>query len=266
MITIGKMSLACHVSIKTLRHYERIGLLQPASIDKNSGYRYYAADQIETMILISRYKRFGFSLSEIAELLKAGPEEKEKLLLKQERFLSSQIEELQMARQDLRVVIERLEKKEEDQIMNQYSVDVQNVPVQPVYSKRKIMGVGDFGTAYGELFKEMGEKGLRPFGLTGSRYYDPDFDHEASDIEVFITMEKPEEANNSIGGSLMAHTVHQGGYSSLNEAYAAIVKWMEENGYEGAGAPYELYTRNGFDRLPPDKWETDVFFPICKKQ
>lgn len=82
---------------------------------------------------------------------------------------------------------------------------------------------------------------------------------------MFVPVDRKADANGTIGGSLMAYTVHQGGYSTLNEAYAALVKWIEENGYEVIGAPYELYTRNGFDRIPVSKWETEIFFPVIKK-
>ncbi len=39
----------------------------------------------------------------------------------------------------------------------------------------------------------------------------------------------------------------------MNEPYAALVKWIEKNGYETTGTPYELYTRNGYNRIPPAK-------------
>ena len=41
MLTIGQMSKVCGVSVKTLRHYDKIGLLKPQRIDEINGYRYY---------------------------------------------------------------------------------------------------------------------------------------------------------------------------------------------------------------------------------
>ena len=69
MLTIGQMSKVCGVSVKTLRHYDKIGLLKPQRIDEINGYRYYEDSQIGTMLLIGRLKRYGFSLTEIQALL-----------------------------------------------------------------------------------------------------------------------------------------------------------------------------------------------------
>lgn len=65
MLTIGQMSKICGVSVKTLRHYEKIGLLRPRKTDEANGYRYYEDSQISTMLLIGRLKRYGFSLTDI---------------------------------------------------------------------------------------------------------------------------------------------------------------------------------------------------------
>ncbi len=269
MITIGKMSLACHVSIKTLRHYDKIGLFRPALIDEETGYRYYALDQVSEMIRISRYKRFGLSLSAIQELLQAEPAEQKRMLVAQKRKLQEQLGQLQMTMQDLDVVLERIQPDKpagrKEYQMNEYTIEILETPKQDVIARRQMMGVGDFGTVFGQLFEELKDKGVLKPGMTGARYYDSDFDQSSSDIEVFVTTDSPEAANASIGGTLVAKTTHKGGYSDLNEAYAALVLWIEQNGYETIGAPYELYTKTGFDHLAPSEWETEIYFPIRKK-
>lgn len=58
---------------------------------------------------------------------------------------------------------------------------------------------------------------------------------------------------------------HRGGYSNLSEAYGAVASWIIENGYEIAGAPFDLYIRTQFDSLSPEDWETEVYFLIRKK-
>src|SRR5690242_9093440 len=47
-LTIGDFSRATHMTVKTLRHYHEIGLLQPADVDPQTGYRRYFAEQIPT--------------------------------------------------------------------------------------------------------------------------------------------------------------------------------------------------------------------------
>ena len=86
MLSIGQMSKTCGVSVKTLRHYDKIGLLRPEQTDVFTGYRYYDESQIGIMLLIARYKRYGLSLSQIQELL--GIEDQHILMkkLRQQRF------------------------------------------------------------------------------------------------------------------------------------------------------------------------------------
>ena len=71
MLSIGEFSNICKVSAKTLRYYAEIGLLEPSEVNPENGYRYYAIEQLETMLLISRLKAYSFSLEEIKALLPA---------------------------------------------------------------------------------------------------------------------------------------------------------------------------------------------------
>ena len=56
MLSIGEFSKICKVSTKTLRYYAEIGLILPSEINPENGYRYYAIEQLEIMLLIIRLK------------------------------------------------------------------------------------------------------------------------------------------------------------------------------------------------------------------
>jgi len=73
MIKIGDFSRISKVSIKTLRHYEHVGLLRPSHIDNVSGYRYYSARQLPRLTRILFFKKLGFSLTQIQTLLREDP-------------------------------------------------------------------------------------------------------------------------------------------------------------------------------------------------
>ncbi len=70
MLTIGQLAKQVGVRTSTLRYYEKEGLLQPNGRSA-SGYRFYAEDAIQTVRLIQRAQRLGFSLADIRPLLKA---------------------------------------------------------------------------------------------------------------------------------------------------------------------------------------------------
>jgi DNA-binding transcriptional MerR regulator len=69
---IGEFAAFCNLSVRTLRLYDQMGLLKPASIDPATGYRSYEPEQMHTLNAILSYKKVGFTLQEIRELLSPG--------------------------------------------------------------------------------------------------------------------------------------------------------------------------------------------------
>ena len=104
-LTIGRLARAAAVGIDTVRFYERAGLLPPAPRTA-SGYRTYAAADVERLRFIRRAKALGFSLDEIAELLrlaegKGGRAGVKALAEKRLRDLEQKIRELTVFRDTL---------------------------------------------------------------------------------------------------------------------------------------------------------------------
>ena len=68
---IGEFAAFCDVSIRALRLYDRMGLLKPSHVDAGSGYRYYLPEQVQTLYTIISFKKVGFSLREIKDMISA---------------------------------------------------------------------------------------------------------------------------------------------------------------------------------------------------
>ena len=134
-----------------------------------------------------------------------------------------------------------------------------------VLANRAMIGVDEFGKYYSTLFERVPKERFTPTGLNGARYYDEELDRDSSDIEVFIGMKEKEKADAVMEPVECAMSVHRGGYSTLSEAYGAIVSWITVNGYVIVGAPFDLYIKTQFDSPSPEDWETEVYFPIRKK-
>jgi DNA-binding transcriptional MerR regulator len=66
----GDLAKAAGVSPDTIRHYEKIGVLRRAT-RRESGYRLYPASAVERVLVVQRALRIGFTLAELAEVLKA---------------------------------------------------------------------------------------------------------------------------------------------------------------------------------------------------
>lgn len=65
---IGTVAERTSLSLRTLRHYDEVGLLTPSSRTEG-GFRLYTEDDVERLLLIRRMKPLGFSLEEMSELL-----------------------------------------------------------------------------------------------------------------------------------------------------------------------------------------------------
>ncbi|WP_428934538.1 MerR family transcriptional regulator [Streptomyces sp. ACT015] len=75
MLTIGAFARACRLSPKALRLYDELELLRPARVDPHTGYRYYAADQLERARLVAWLRRLGMPLARIREVCALAPRE-----------------------------------------------------------------------------------------------------------------------------------------------------------------------------------------------
>jgi DNA-binding transcriptional MerR regulator len=69
LFKISAFSRLSRVSLKTLRYYDQIGILKPSKVDRDTGYRYYSADQLLELNRILIYKELGFTLPQITQLL-----------------------------------------------------------------------------------------------------------------------------------------------------------------------------------------------------
>ena len=69
MYRISEFSYLCECTIKTLRHYEKMGILIPKEVDDFTGYRYYSDEQVKTYHNIKMLQEAGFTLKEIKNIL-----------------------------------------------------------------------------------------------------------------------------------------------------------------------------------------------------
>lgn len=83
MYRIGEFSKINQVTVKTLRYYEKEGLLLPEFIDKDTNYRYYSSSQLKTIHSILSLKQAGFSIKEIKSILQG---KNISLAVKKEKF------------------------------------------------------------------------------------------------------------------------------------------------------------------------------------
>lgn len=161
MFKIGDFSKLVQVTVKALHLYDEIGLLKPARVDPENGYRYYSAEQIPRVNRILVFKNLGFTLEQVALMLDGGvnAEQIREMLLARRSQLESQLrsesEKLALVEARLRLI----ENKGED-IMSQHEVLIKSVEPVTVYAVREI--IPDFpavGNLFKRVWKEIGAAG-----------------------------------------------------------------------------------------------------------
>lgn len=120
LFSIGDVARLFHLSVSSLRHYENIGLITPAYISPDSGYRYYSAEQFEVLNTIRYLRTLDMPLSEIIDFLQNKDVRRiEEKLRQQKEIVVQKQRELQ-----------RVEHKIGNRL--QWLLDAQSVPLDTV--------------------------------------------------------------------------------------------------------------------------------------
>lgn len=279
MIKIGDFSKLVQVPIATLRYYDQVGLLKPLEVDKFTGYRYYSASQLPRLHRILALKGLGFSLEQIGAVLAENPtpEEMRGMLRLRHAQITQQLDE--MRNQLLEVEI-RLNQIEREDNLPSYDVLLRQVEPILVAMVRDILPThGDVGALYPEVYGNIEPHisealGPRPgeAGQTLAIWYDDelrDSDHDGAAVFV-LRCRIPEKGRMKVlelPRTLMATTVHHGSYNRLGDAYEAIARWVEANGYQITGESREVYLYNQWPVSRDDEsYVTEVQFAVTKME
>jgi len=94
--TISEFAKLRNININSLRYYEKLGLLKPAYIDENNGYRYYSAEQVSLLNKIILCIQLGIPLKEMIKFLDEDGNLETQKLLEQGRIVAKErIQEMQ---------------------------------------------------------------------------------------------------------------------------------------------------------------------------
>lgn len=85
LFQIGDVAKMFHISVGTLRHYEKSGLLQPEYTDNETGYRYYSTRQFECLNTIRYLRVLDMPLEQIADFINNRDVERMQIMLRQQK-------------------------------------------------------------------------------------------------------------------------------------------------------------------------------------
>lgn len=270
MLKIGEFSIICHVPVKTIRYYDQVGLLHPQLVEPYTGYRYYQAAQMDQLNRILALKDLGFTLRQIRVLLegKLTPEQMRAYYTARQQELARRVEEEQHR---LQRVQNRLYQIELEESMSPYECVVKSVPALKIASVRGIVpAYNRQDKLWDELEPALHRGGIKPCGPCFVLDHNDEYKENNVDLEACepIDQDFPVSGNVQIrtlpAVQTMASTVHRGPFTALPQAYPALVKWIDANGWRISGPGREIYIYVGEGPVVQDdpSYVTEIQFPV----
>ncbi len=255
MFKIGDFSKFSRVSVKMLRHYDRLGLLKPSRIDPLTNYRYYSADQLPRLNRILALRDLGFTLEQIAALLDDHmPVEQMRGMLKLKQAELEQ--QLREERWRLEHIEARLKQIEREGHSPGSDVVVRRVAPQLMATLRQVIADDeDMHLLFEEAETHVAHYGARAAEPPLAIYHDGEYRERDVDVEVAIPVKAVVPGTQRIqvrelpGWDSVACLVHTGSYDTIGAATDALLAWIETNGYQICGPSREVYLRFNADGL-----------------
>jgi len=271
---IGDFSRLSLVTVKALRYYDELGLLKPVRVDEFTGYRYYSASQLTRLNRILAMKDMGLSLEQIALLLdkEVTPEQIRGMLQLKQVELHQQLVEGQAR---LTRIEAWLHAFEQEVTMPAYDVVLKKVaPLRVAQVRGVAPSMEQIGPTLDHLFDQVSghisQQGATPVEPAITLYYNLEFSERDISVAAWVPFEgllsdgEQVKVGELPAVEMVASVIHHGSFSTLSEAYNAILKWIETNGYAISGPNRELnleYERGG----DQSKFVTEVQFPVEKR-
>ncbi len=268
MLKIGEFPKLSRISVRMLRHYDEIGLLKLAETDRFTEYRYYREDQLPAAGRIKALREMGFSLADITGIL-AVWEDRDRL----ERFFSARKRELEALLQDTERKLTLLDAartrlgKEESM---KYDVTVKSIPERYAATVRlTVPRYEDEGRLWGILMQETVRMALKEADpcLCAVTFLDGEYKEENVELMVWKTVKGsyPDTEHVrfcTLPAETAACCTFKGSYALITEVYAAVVQWIEANGYEPAGPMFNIYHVSPHETQDPEAFVTEVCWPV----
>lgn len=284
--SVGDAAAMCDVSIQTLRYYDKIGLVQPAEKNADTGYRYYRKEQLVTIQAIKVLKNLEFSLDEIRDMLNASSIDYLQARI-QEKLNELRIKiDLLHATYDSAViflerlqhgssVLKSLENSLDANIFSEDVIQLEDIPAHDVIYLRRMLDNyrnEDLNIErWTELLALVQREKVPTTGQISIIYHNKPLENfytKVCDYEVCI----PVKATNPRHSQYYRHidafqaitAYHVGSYDGLLKPYMMLMRWIEENGYRVSGPARDSFIISPIDTSNPDEYVTKIIIPVCK--
>jgi DNA-binding transcriptional MerR regulator len=262
-LTIGEFATVTHLSVRTLRRYHEAGLLEPATVDPFTGYRYYSADQIPPAQVIHQLRELDVPLAEVKAILATDdPQQRTDLIAGHLRRLEDTLERTRGAVAALRQLL-----RPDD---HELRVELRSVPARTVAAisgdvqLALILGWYDAAMAELDAAYPVSER----TGPPGGRYANELFTGGAGAVTVYRLVRDPHPSGRievvNLPATELAIAVHCGPHDEIDVTYGRLGAWVVGHALAVDGPIHETYLVGSRDTEVPARWRTEIGWPIFR--
>jgi DNA-binding transcriptional MerR regulator len=266
LLTIGEFSRMTHLSVKALRHYHDVGLLEPAEIDRSSGYRFYDAAQVPIAQVIRRFRDLGMPVEEVKSVLDAPDvNTRNQVIVAHLERMENQLEETRATVASLRAVLESPRAPA--------PVEYRSVGPTPTLAIRQAITAAEmvpwWTGAFLELRKVLADSGVQRAGPDGCLYPTEMFELEEGEMVAYVPVAGRVEGSGRVHALELpavelAVMMHPGCYDELDQTYGALGTVVAERAIGVEGPIREIYLVSPFDSDDPADLRTELGWPVFR--
>lgn len=264
-LSIGDFSRITHLSVKTLRHYHDAGLLEPAEVDPQTGYRYYSTGQVPSAQVIRRFRELGMPVREVGEVLATSdPQARSALIAGHLERLENQLDDTRAAVTSLRRLLAPTVAPIE--VEHRTTPATTTAAISATVDHSEILAW--YGGAMAELDQTLGSLNLTPTGPCGGLYDNELFTDDRGSAVVYVPVEDPPKLARIspfvVPAGELATTVHRGPHDDIDVSYGALGTYVTEHALVVAGPVHEIYLVGPRDTPDSTAWRTEIGWPVFR--
>jgi DNA-binding transcriptional MerR regulator len=254
LLSIGAFASMTRLSIKALRLYDQLNLLQPRHVDPQTGYRFYGIDQLSNARMIRNMREMDMPLATIRQvlaLLADSAAEAESLV---ESYLEIREKQINQIREQVHQFTQLLQQEQKPMSIE---VNVKPIGSQQVLSITHHITVDKLAktirTSLDTMNAMLEEQGLKAADAPLGIYHGAMNAQENGPIEICLPVNGSVKGKGDVqvrqlqGGDAVGVMMHgaQTDFPAILAGYDAVADWINKNGYDMVGSPREVWHKVG---------------------
>ncbi|SBS76132.1 putative transcriptional regulator, MerR family [uncultured Mycobacterium sp.] len=263
-VSIGDFAVMTTLSRKALRHYHDIGILEPAHIDSQTGYRFYDTSQVDHAHIIRRFRSLGMSIPDIKALLSTDD------AAARTEIITTHLEQMEVQLQQTRDTVGAL-RELLSPVSTPAHVEVHHKPTLAVWSIAATIDVSEIDTWFGVTLRALRDAvaaaASAPLGVVPGGLYDRAlFLESQGQATLFVPAPHSAYPPEGVRAEVLpqaefAVLTHSGGHDGIDRSYGALGRYVNEHLISHQGPIREHYL-GATPSNPTTFTATEICWPI----